>query len=354
MLLTTSRRAKGASVIFVALFTYVLWARLDLALSHDVLAHPSLDYSPRATYSQKITTNLIIASTSKEDTSWASNLQIPNLKVLRYVSDSATAKYHPATLNKGREALIYFTYLVDFYDDLPDVSIFIHAEETPWHMEGTLMGNTSFALSRLDLKQVIERQYFNLRVTWRASCPAWINTTKTNHDRRKSEEPYMREAWEANFSQEEPVPEILAGPCCSQFAVSREAIRSRPRAQYQRSMEWLQNTPWSDYIAGRVWEHMWPYLFKKEAKDCAPEIPTLCKLYGICFRSKREMDAFLELWEERERLKEDLQPHRVLWRPQRAADARREIAVNALAIQRTMQTVLEREELATPREPHGS
>ncbi|KAK5131151.1 hypothetical protein LTR08_001299 [Meristemomyces frigidus] len=289
---------------------------------HPVLLGNTTHSSPAQT---NLTTNLVVASTAKDDISWTDNLynDIPNLTILRYVSDSRTSRFHPPVA-KGREALMYFTYLHDFYDSLPDVSVFIHAEETPWHLEGTLLQNISFALAQLDLTRVVEeRGYFNLRVTWRAACPAWIDTRKTFENWEKQEEPYMPEAWEANF--DDPVPDILAGPCCSQFAVSRAAIQRRPREQYKRSIKWLVETSWSDHIVGRVWEHMWPWLFKEEAKDCAPEKESLCQMYGICFENARQMEAYKELWEERERLKEDMSFLRASWAPGRAAEARKKM-----------------------------
>ncbi|KAK5124898.1 hypothetical protein LTR85_001088 [Meristemomyces frigidus] len=297
---------------------YHAFPRPRPALLHE-LQHPSPTQN-------NLTVNLVVASTAEDDISWTDKLysRIPNLTVLRYVSDSQTSGLHPPVA-KGREALMYFTYLHDFYDHLPDISIFVHAEETPWHLEGTLLQNTSFALSQLDLMRVVveRRGYFNLRVTWRAACPAWIDTRKTFENWEKQEEPYMPQAWAANF--DDPVPDILAGPCCSQFVVSRTAIQRRPREQYERSMKWLVETSWSDQIVGRVWEHMWPWLFKSEAKDCAPERESLCRMYSVCFEDDRQLEAYKELWEERERLKEKVSFLRASWAPRTATEARKKM-----------------------------
>ncbi|KAL7622770.1 hypothetical protein AAE478_006449 [Parahypoxylon ruwenzoriense] len=231
-----------------------------------------------------LTINLVVATLLQDDISWTENIKIPNLNIIRYVSDSMNAEYHPPVPNKGREALIYHTYMHDFYDNLPDITIFIHADESPWHVEGTLNSSMTFALSHLDLYQVLQRQYFNLRVSWDGACPNWINTTKSSAERdgHKKEEPYMYEAFSENFNTNQ-VPEILAGPCCSQFAVTKDAVRRHPRSQYKITMDWLVQTDWTDYIAGRVWEHMWPWLFKGEAVDCAVEWKAYCRMYHICF-----------------------------------------------------------------------
>ncbi|KAI1104506.1 hypothetical protein F4804DRAFT_341802 [Jackrogersella minutella] len=252
--------------------------------------------------SNNITVNLVVATLSKEDISWTKNLKIPNLNIIRYVSDDMKAEFHPPVPNKGREALIYHTYLHDFYDDLPDITIFTHADETPWHIESILNSSMTFALSHLDLNEVLQRRYFNLRVSWQNACPAWINTTKTEIEGNKQEEPYMHEAFSENFATYQ-VPEILAGPCCSQFAVTRDAVRRHPKSQYKISMDWLVQTDWDDFISGRVWEHMWPWLFKGEAVDCDVEWKAYCKMYHICF-DMESRDRLSNLEEEKKNLEE--------------------------------------------------
>lgn len=280
----------------------------------DVAAYPYPQDS-------KISVNLVIATTHNDDISWTSRLRIPNLNIIRYVSDNPLAKYHPPVA-KGREALMYFTYLHDFYDGLPDVSIFIHPHETAWHVDGALRGSMLFSLSRLDFNQVLVRHYVNLRVSWENACPDWINTTKRVDESSKKEEPFMRDAFAANFGPDVQAPEILAGPCCSQFAVTRDAVHRRPRSQYKRSMDWLIETDWSDYIVGRTWEHMWPWLFREKATDCPVEWKTLCRMYGVCFDGPSELQYYQNLWNEKVALKEKTEFWQELMDPRGAEHAR--------------------------------
>ncbi|KAI1631694.1 hypothetical protein F4809DRAFT_653835 [Biscogniauxia mediterranea] len=283
------------------------------------------------------TVNLVVASLLKDDISWTQNITIPNLNIIRYVSDYLDAEFHPPVPQKGREALIYHTYLHDFYDDLPDITIMVHADETSWHVESILNKSMTFALSHLDLQQVLQRQYFNLRVSWEGACPDWINTTFTDRDdEKKLEEPYMYEAFSENFATNE-VPEILGGPCCSQFAVTREAVRRHPQSQYQQNMDWLVQTDWTDYIAGRVWEHMWPWLFKGEAVDCAIEWKAYCRMYHICFDIESRERVF-SLEGERKQLLEKIDTFQELLDPQGGLDARKRVE----EIDATMQVELEK------------
>ncbi|KAI1401661.1 hypothetical protein F4819DRAFT_457238 [Hypoxylon fuscum] len=250
-----------------------------------------------------LTVNLVMATLLGDDISWTENIDIPNLNIIRYVSDDMEAQYHPPVPHKGREALIYHTYMHDFYDNLPDITIFTHADDSSWHVDTVLNSSMAFSLSHLDLHQVLQRQYFNLRVSWDSGCPDWINTTRPPGESDRKEEPYMREAFTENFNTYE-VPEILGGPCCSQFAVSRDAVKRHPQSQYRRNMDWLVMTDWTDFISGRVWEHMWPWLFKGESVDCAVEWKAYCRMYHICFDSESR-NRVTSLEREKKKLKKE-------------------------------------------------
>ncbi|KAI1085175.1 hypothetical protein F5B20DRAFT_132461 [Whalleya microplaca] len=288
------------------------------------------------------TVNLVLATLLQDDISWTQNLTIPNLNIIRYVSDRLDAEYHPPVPKKGREALIYHTYMHDFYDNLPDISILIHADENPWHVEDMLNSSMSFVLSHLDLEQVIQMRYFNLRVAWQDACPDWINTTTPANevDEHKKEEPYMHEAFSENFGTNQ-VPEILGGPCCSQFAVTRDAVRRHPRSQYKMSMDWLVQTDWTDYIAGRVWEHMWPWLFKGEAIDCAIEWKAYCRMYHICFDAESR-DRVTSLEKERKELKKKTQILKELLDPQGGLEARKRMGEIDTIMAAELEKALER------------
>ena len=171
----------------------------------------------------------------------------------------------------------------------PDISIFLHGQDYAWHIDGALEYSTAKSLNRLDLTEVLRRKYMNLRISWDNACPNWMNTSITIDSpefstKLKGEEAYMKDAFEALFPGD-PLPEILAAPCCSQFAVTRDTIRSVPRERYQNAMSWLQNGSMSSSISGRIWEHLWHWLFLKRAVDCPDEHAALCRNYRICFES---------------------------------------------------------------------
>lgn len=286
---------------------------------HDAARHmrPTSGQTP-------LTINLVVASVASDDVSWTEELHnsIANLQIFRYVSDDPVAEYHPS-IAKGREALMYFTYLYDHYDSLADVNIFIHAEEHPWHLDGAMQQSMRFALSQLDLEQVMQLHYFNLYTSLKGGRPEGYNTTKTTDETDVAEEPFIAEAMRANFGEDVAVPEMLIGPCCSQFAVSKEAIRSRPRSQYRHSMQWLTETDWPDQLTGRIWEHLWPWLFlHDQAVDRKTEWRTLCRMYRVCFSDSDDLQQYQAVWDERVKLLEKIGFGRELLRPWNVRKAR--------------------------------
>jgi len=320
----------------------ILWRWEGCLTNHQITCLPRLwkvgaqwkddEAAPRKIIApDRPTVNLVVASMKKDDISWTSRINIPNLSIIRYYTDDPKAKYHPVK-PKGREAMMYFTYFHDFYDKLPDISIMVHADESPWHVEPILNNRLSYTLNRLDLDQVMERQYANLRVSWMNACPDWINTTNKNlfalvED--KFEEPYMFQGFRENFGPQDKsemksfkVPEILAQPSGNQFAVTREAVRSIPQSDYLRYMEWLINTPLDDEISGRFWEHSFQYLFTGRAVDCPNELKTYCRMYHVCFSGQEHLNRHVKYDWEKTWLKEELGLWKEIWRPWRARQVR--------------------------------
>ncbi|KAK0108566.1 hypothetical protein ONS95_003364 [Cadophora gregata] len=292
--LSQVRRWNTALVYATAVF--MIWLFLHCSNSMRNLNHENLQPS----------VHLVLSTLSSNDYSWTENLGIHDYQVIPYMADDQHAKYHTPA-NQGNEAMGYLTYMHDFYDELPDISIFLHGQDWAWHVDGVLQYRTSETLNRLDLTEVLRRKYMSLRVSWYNACPNWINTSITVDSPDylrdiKGEEPFMKDAFQSLFPGD-PLPEILAAPCCSQFAVTRETVRAVPRERYQNAMSWLQNGTLSSSISGRIWEHLWQWLFLKKAVDCPSEHTTLCRNYHICFDSSDDW----EVWKTMEKRRYDLE-----------------------------------------------
>ncbi len=102
--------------------------------------------------------------------------------------------------------------------------------------------------------------YVNLRCVWVIGCPAEIRPAQDEAARDGADALLAKHVYKEAFGElfpATPVPDVVAVSCCSQFGVTRETIRSRPRADYIRYRDWLLATPLDDALNGRVFEFAW-------------------------------------------------------------------------------------------------
>jgi hypothetical protein len=199
---------------------------------------------------------LVVASTKKEDTSWL-HTYLPSWHKNIYVADDAGAAL-TVPKNKGREAMVYLTYMIDRYDSLPRSVLFLHASRFAWHNDDPDYDALP-TLRNFQLPYLRRQGYVNLRCVWVIGCPSEIRPA---HDEihRDDAKLMAKNVYKKSFEEllpEVPVPDLVAVSCCSQFGVTRETIRSRPKADYIRYREWLLATPLDDALNGRVFEFAW-------------------------------------------------------------------------------------------------
>ncbi|KAJ5606030.1 hypothetical protein N7510_008811 [Penicillium lagena] len=165
---------------------------------------------------------------------------------------------------RGRESPAYLSYIVDFYDRLPDYSLFVHAWPEQWHND--LFGDrTMDTLRVLRFESVDARGYVNLRCEHNPGCPAGVwPLTPSEADIEKGDiRAQFALAYEQIFNAtREQVPGELGNVCCGQFAVSRERIQARPKEDYERILEWAATTDLTDdFGVGWVLEKLWHVIF---------------------------------------------------------------------------------------------
>ncbi|OQE23150.1 hypothetical protein PENSTE_c009G03697 [Penicillium steckii] len=249
------------------------------------------------------TKRLVVPRTTEEDVSWIER-ELPDWQTAIYVANDPSAPLHPPK-NKGHEVMIYLSYVIDFYDELTDISVFIHAHQNAWHNDFLFAGDTAETVRRLNLNRVIREGYMNLRCGLGPGCPDWMHPGAIEPDESKQEEVMLARAWSEIFP-DEPVPSVLAQPCCAQFALSKERIRTIPRSRYIFYRDWLLQTTLSDYIAGRIWEYLWQYVFAGEPVLCPDESVCLCDGYGFCFGGLAGFEAFKAAQAERDELAQEV------------------------------------------------
>lgn len=250
------------------------------------------------------TRNLVIAKTKEEEVDWLDHEDIGDVTKMVYVVDDRHSPLRPP-MNKGHEVMVYLTYIIDHYDDLPDVSIFMHSHQYSWHENDLLGFNAAEIIKRLSSERVQREGYMNLRCHWMPGCPDWMHPGTIEEDPMKKEETVMAQAW-AELFPGRSIPEVLAQPCCSQFALSGQRIRAVSRDQYLMYREWLIRTKLEDKISGRVWEYLWQVVFTGEAKFCPNQWACYCDGYGVCFEDEGAFDYWFELRYNMQKLEEEL------------------------------------------------
>lgn len=129
---------------------------------------------------------------------------------------------------------------------------------------------------------------------------------ETKQNPYKTEEILLAKTWSELFPLDQ-VPEVLAQPCCAQFALSRERIQALPHAQYVWYRNWLFNTKLPDFSSGRVWEYVWQFVFTGNNVYCPKEHICFCDQFGACFGGEAEYDEFAKIKAELGARRGDLQ-----------------------------------------------
>ena len=246
---------------------------------------------------------LVVPQTSKDSTAWIDE-KLLNIEVALYHVDDPTATPQPP-LNKGHEVMVYLTYIIDHYHDLPDIIIFLHAHRQAWHNTDLLGFDAVEMVNRLSAERVTRQGYMNLRCGWDPGCPEWLHPYDDALLIGKQEQVLLAKVWPELFPLD-PLPEILAQPCCAQFAVSRERVLSIPQERFVFYRDWVLRTPLTDYYSGRVWEFIWQYVFTGRGVFCPPEHACYCDGYGVCFGGETAYKEFFEMRKTKQKYSSEL------------------------------------------------
>ena len=182
-----------------------------------------------------------------------------------YTVDNLYASRH-TPINKGRESLAYLQYIVEHYHNLPSTIVFLHSHKDgwpqAWHTDTLSYSNVESVRSlRTDFVQ--KNGYVNLRCQETHGCPDEIQPFRSPAKPGKTAEKVYAQAWQELFNNTQ-VPQVVAAPCCSQFAVSRNQVLKRPRSDYEWFYNWVLMTSLSDELTANVMEYTWHIIFGKD------------------------------------------------------------------------------------------
>jgi hypothetical protein len=163
-------------------------------------------------------------------------------------------------MNKGKESNIYLQYIIDHYHKLPEYMVFLHAHRWATHVEFWEQDN-ALTVQRLQLDYLKQVGYVNLRCGWGPGCPDEVQPFRQLEGR--TTEIAFAGAWIRIFNNTD-IPEVVATPCCAQFAVTRAQVHTRPLSDYQSFHRWLMETELDDETSGRVFEYLWHIIFGQD------------------------------------------------------------------------------------------
>lgn len=246
---------------------------------------------------------LVVPKLKSESVSWIAQ-ELPDLKTAIYhVDDPSVGGPYQVPKNKGHEAMVYLTYIIDHYDTLPDSILFFHAHRIAWHNNILLGLNSATTIRRMRDDRIARVGYMNSRCHLDPGCPDWIHLDRPPLDfdmvKKPEEQHFSFELWAQLFPGHR-APPVLSQPCCAQFAVSRERVRDNPKTFYEHLRQWLLETRLEDADSGRVFEYMWQYIFARNPEHCPAPHSCYCDGYGICFGSGAKLDDWLKKLRTRE------------------------------------------------------
>jgi hypothetical protein len=211
--------------------------------------------------------------------------------------------------NRGHEAMVYLTFLIDNYDHIPAAgAVFVHGSRWAWHNDALDYDNRKL-LAALNISAALEQSgYHNLRCDWSASTCSpseappqgsleiSLRAALQPYDARVVSDRALSPGLDALFrrirtsNNPEPIvndnrlPKSLGrgdavrSQCCAQFVVARENIWQHSRDEYIAIRKWLLDgtadgenaslrlqsrnaAPSDDRVAGRILSYLWHILF---------------------------------------------------------------------------------------------
>ncbi|KAI9927178.1 hypothetical protein MW887_003562 [Aspergillus wentii] len=248
------RRSWCFFVLYIALLGSLLLMLVSQLRNNDLVSLDPIE-SPNAPKA------LVLAKTRDENVSWTDSIR---WKPYIYTVDNEDG-FIPVPANKGREGMAYLTHIIDNYDNLADITAFMHASAKQWHND---IGDTTTSnlLSRLRPQAIKDKGYSNLRCDHRPGCPIAVRPFDEEYTSKhnivyKDFATFYADLFRIPIEQ---VPREVGGVCCGQFAVSRERIRQRSREEYIQMREWALTSSLHNFAIGSVLEMVWHVIFMED------------------------------------------------------------------------------------------
>ena len=182
----------------------------------------------------------IVIAHYNENLDWVHNLQYP------YIIISRKGLPREKAPNKGNEASSFLEYIIQYYHNLSEYTIFVHGHRTSWHHKTNID-------ERLNNHLIINKPYYN------------INELQMDKKIIDNEEYITMLEKICNISYDRKNKhKYRAG---AQFYVHKDLILRNPKESYIILYNYLMNCTLSSAISGRFFEYSWHIIFNHSLDD---------------------------------------------------------------------------------------
>lgn len=204
--------------------------------------------------------NVAVVTHYDMDVSWIDEIQDENVEVEIYSNSGDFPELKRKTFNYfnpknlGREAHLYFKYIMDNYDNLPDNVLFLHSHRTDWSQDFPM----PFIIDNIKWDAF---DYFNV-----ASRDHYNELFTQGDYGHGSPKDWVTQCWYI-FEDMFEFPEEIYYYAGGQFKVSKSAILQYPKEFYLKLDDWLMTTELPDWISARIFEYTWHLIFTGSPTD---------------------------------------------------------------------------------------
>jgi hypothetical protein len=202
---------------------------------------------------------VIVVSRWREDISWI-DVYLGDIDHIVYTKEDTLA-LHNILNNKAQEATCYLRYIIDYYEKLPEIVVFLHAHRHAWHQQ-----DPDDVVKGLRTLQWGKYEYMPLQTKHMTNTQFRKNDTN-----RQFAFNYL--LWTEVLHELGQPPDTIVCPCCASFAIKRQAILRRSKSFYENIYNFLQTTKEANSVTSRTMEFTWHIIFGQ---------PHIMKKFNMC------------------------------------------------------------------------
>jgi hypothetical protein len=184
----------------------------------------------------------VVVAHYNEDTSWVNNLKYK----YKIISKAGIPAEHPP--NKGNEASSFLQYIIENYDNLDDITVFVHGHRSDWHHKE----NIDEKINRI----AFDKDYYNINTNDTGNSLTPLTKHHDSLAKMKQMLPQLGNILNIRF---EPAKIVYRNS--AQFYVKKELIKKHSKETYFKLHAWLMYNNESSYYTGRAFEYTWHIIF---------------------------------------------------------------------------------------------